>query len=63
MKVLGLDCSIPSGYVVGEPSYGGILGAAFNPERIRERQEEERLIQYVSERAGFVFDPGIDSLH
>ena len=57
-KVLGLDCPIPPGYV-GEPSYGGILGAALDPERVKER----RLEQYVNENIGRLFEPESDRLH
>jgi hypothetical protein len=60
MKVLGFNGIAPPGYVASEPvPSGGILGAAFDPERIKERQLE----QYVNENIGRLYEPEWDRLH
>lgn len=58
MKMLGINLE-PRPDATPEPSYGGILGAAFDPERIKERQLE----QYVHENIGRLFEPEWDRLH
>ena len=47
MKVLGLENVAPPCEEV-EPSYGGILGAAFDPARKAEREFAEALKQYAN---------------
>jgi hypothetical protein len=55
MKVLGLENVAPlSGEVTPEPSYGGILGAAFDPAR----QAEREFAEYLEQHANVIPFPG-----